>query len=142
MAAKVTRIFYSAATTNNKHANKYRKNKRKKLKQKFGLIKENGKGGPLKVYKFRKNRKSNKNFTCKKKKHFNKYRINTKNNKFWKSSYLLRTEVNKAPQKSTDFATIANENFSLLRMKHPNKYSKNIKERGPLIVRKFEKAQK
>ena len=68
--------------------------------------------------------------------------LNTKNNKFWKSSYLLRTEVKKAPQKFTDFAKIANENISLLRMKHPNKYSKNIKERGPLIVRKFRKKRK
>ena len=31
-----------------------------------------------------KNRKSNKNFHCKKKKNFNKYRTNTRNNKFSK----------------------------------------------------------
>ena len=37
-------------------------------------------------------------------------------------------EVKKAPQKSTDFAKIANENFSLLRMKHPEQYRKNIKD--------------
>ena len=34
------------------------------IKQNFRLIKENGKGGPLNVFKFRKN---NNNFTCKKK---------------------------------------------------------------------------
>ena len=41
-----------------------------------------------------------------KEKHLNKYRINTKDNKFSKSSYFLRTEVKKAIQTATNFIKV------------------------------------
>ena len=41
-----------------------------------------------------------------KEKHLNKYRINTKDNKFSKSSYFLRTEVKKAIQTTTNFIKV------------------------------------
>ena len=64
------------------------------IKQNFRLIKENGKGGPLNVFKFRKN---NNNFTCKKKKHFNKYRINTKNKKKLEEFILIKKGGKEGP---------------------------------------------
>ena len=66
-----------------------------------------GKEGLLDVRKFRKNGKSNKNFSSDVKILSNKYGKNSKNNKFHKILHLERGKVKKGFRKSTNFAKIA-----------------------------------
>ena len=66
-----------------------------------------GQEGLRDVLKFRKNRKSNKNFSSYVKILSNKYGKNSKNNKFHKILHLERGKVKKGFRKSTNFAKIA-----------------------------------
>ena len=71
------------------------------------LRKRKGQEGLLEVRKFRKNRKSNKNFSPNVKRLSNKYGENSKSNKFHKILHLEREKVKKNFQKSANFAKIA-----------------------------------
>ena len=72
-------------------------------------------------------------------KDLNKHRINTKNDKCHKRSYLKRTKLKKALQQSTNFAKIENENFAFLKKKkltsqqYYNKLSNRIKVKRNLL---------
>ena len=66
-----------------------------------------GQEGLRDVLKFRKNRKSNKNFSSYVKILSNKYGKNSKNNKFHKILHLERGKVKKGFSKSANFAKIA-----------------------------------
>ncbi|CAH3027637.1 unnamed protein product [Porites evermanni] len=68
-----------------------------------------GEEGLGEVRKFRKNRKSSKNFSCYVKRLSNKYGKNSKNNKFHKILHLEREKVKKGFSKSANFAKIAKE---------------------------------
>ena len=66
-----------------------------------------GQEGLRDVLKFRKNRKSNKNFSYYVKRLSNKYGKSCKNNKFHKILHLERGKVKKGFSKSANFAKIA-----------------------------------
>ena len=65
-----------------------------------------------------------------KEKQFNKYRINTKDNKFRKILYLLRTEVKKAIQKSSNFKKVREHKLYIAKkeINTLKQYDKNIKK--------------
>ena len=87
-------------------SNKYGKNsKNNKFNKILHLEREKIKNGFVKsVYKFRKNRKSNKTFPCYVKRLSTKYGKNSKNNKFNKILHLEREKVKKGFEKSANFA--------------------------------------
>ena len=90
-------------------SNKYGKNsKNNKFNKILHLEREKVKNGFVKsVYKFRKNRKSNKTFPCYVKRLSTKYGKNSKNNKFNKILHLEREKVKKGFEKSANFEKIA-----------------------------------
>ena len=73
-----------------------------------------GQEGLRDVLKFRKNRKSNKNFSSYVKILSNKYGKNSKNNKFHKILHLERGKVKKGFEMSANFATFLSSNFVML----------------------------
>ena len=100
-------------------SNKYGKySKNNKFNKIPHLEREKVKNGFVKsVYKFRKNRKSNKTVPCYVKRLSTKYGKNSKNNKFNKILHLEREKVKKGFEKSANFAKIAKlttEDFFLL----------------------------
>ena len=88
-------------------SNKYGKNsKNNKFHKILHLEREKVKKG-FEISKFRKNRKSNKNFSSYVKRLSNKYGKNSKNNKFHKILHLEREKVKKGFEMSANFAKIA-----------------------------------
>ena len=95
-----------------KYRNKNSKNDKLDFQQNSTLRKRKGKGGPRKVRKFR---NGNKNFSCYVKRLSNKYRKNSKIDKFNKILDLQAEKAKKGLEKSANFATEnrkSNKNFS------------------------------
>ena len=93
-----------AENTYDKHR-KYRKNN--KCNKIPDLEKKGCQEGPRNVPKYRKNCKSNKDFSCYVKRLSNKYGKNGKNNKFNEILHLEREKVKKGLEMSANFAKIA-----------------------------------
>ena len=93
-----------AENTYDKHR-KYRKNN--KCNKIPDLEKKGSQEGPRNVPKYRKNCKSNKDFSCYVKRLSNKYGKNSKNNKFNEILHLEREKVKKGLEMSANFAKIA-----------------------------------
>ena len=103
--AKVTRMFHAMYVK--RLSNIYGKtSKNNKFHKILHLEREKVKKG-FERSKFRKNRKSNKNFSYYVKRLSNKYGKNSKNNKFHKILQLKREKVKKVFSKSANFAKIA-----------------------------------
>ena len=95
-----------------KYRNKNSKNDKLDFQQNSTLRKRKGKEGPRKVRKFR---KRNNNFSCYVKRLSNKYRKNSKIDKFNKILDLQAEKAKKGLEKSANFATEnrkSNKNFS------------------------------
>ena len=100
-----------AENTYDKHR-KYRKNN--KCNKIPDLEKKGSQEGPRNVPKYRKNCKSNKDFSCYVKRLSNKYGKNSKNNKFNEILHLEREKVKKGFEMSANFATFLSSNFVML----------------------------
>ena len=64
-----------------------------------------------------------------KEKRFNKYRINTKNNKFWKSSYLLSKEGKEGPPKVHRFRKDRERKLFIAKNETPRTISEEYQRR-------------